>query len=351
MSVSAATSARRVVYLDVLRLLATFQMLQGHAIDAVLHPSYRQGSVHALWQHLRGYTAPAFLFASGFAFYLTTLRPTGQEENAPRQRSARAHWRRIRRFGLLIALGYLMHMPPSLGQVWEFSIVDVLQCIGVSLLVLELIAWHAPRARVVVDASVVLMVACFFLEHVGAGWVPSGPLRVVSNYLNDAGGSLFPVLPHGGYVFAGVGAGAWAASGDALTVHVRRLAVLSVLGWVAVAILGQLEINPVRIERLAVVLSLTCVLAWLSRTQMPFGRPWSVLSRQTLFIYLTHVGVLYADPWGVQFWLGKRLGPWGAALFALSIVGGFLFLAVGWDRLTHRGKDNRSRLEPEAASR
>lgn len=341
-------ATKRVVYLDLLRLVATFQMLQGHAIDAVLHPVYRQGPVHALWQVVRGYTAPAFLFAAGFAFYLTTLRGM----DARPLPTAKTHWRRIRRFVLLIALGYLMHMPPSLGQVWEYAIVDVLQCIGVSLLVLELLVWRWPHPRMVVSMAGVLAIASFALEPALADWTTSGALRVLSNYINHAGGSLFPVVPHGGYVFAGVCTGALVASNDDPTRHLRPLLVVAVVSWLVVVGLAQLQgAEPVRLERLAVVLSTVAALAWMARPLRRLAWQWSTFASQTLVIYLVHVGALYADPWGVQAWLGPVLGPCHSILFALIVVILSLLFALGWQRLTRRGTSSHELLEPRAPSR
>lgn len=343
-----AASKRRVVYVDLLRLVATFQMLQGHAIDAVLHPMYRQGPVHALWQAVRGYTAPAFLFAAGFAFYLTTLRGM----DARPLPSVKTHRRRIRRFVMLIALGYLMHMPPSLGQVWEYAIVDVLQCIGVSLLVLELLVWCWPRALVVVGMAGVLAIASFGLEPVLADSSASGALRVLSNYINHTGGSLFPLVPHGGYVFAGVCTGALVASPEDPARHVRPLLVVAAVSWLVVVGLTQLlGTEPVRLERLAVVLSTVAVLAWTARPVGSLPKPWSTFASQTLVIYLVHVGALYADPWGVKTWLGHVLGPWQALLFALLVVILSLLFALGWQRLTRRGTSSHELLEPKAPSR
>ncbi|MCB9708280.1 MAG: DUF1624 domain-containing protein [Myxococcales bacterium] len=342
-----AVSRKRVVYLDLLRLFATFQMLQGHAIDAVLQPQFRSGSVHAWWVHVRGYTAPAFLFAAGFAFYLTTLRPgLGAQADAPAN-----HWRRLRRFGMLIALGYMMHLPPSLEQVWDYAIVDVLQCIGVSLMALELLRWWFPASSVALAASAILTVSCFALAPLFADWLPLGPWRIFSNYVNHAGGSLFPLLPHGGYLFAGVCTGAVAASTYELACHRWRLLVLSGCSWLVVGTMAMAHIDTMRIERLAVVLSITSLLAlaWGNRTAL--GYPWSTFARQTLVIYWVHVWVLYAKPWGVQYWYGRILGPWGAIAFALLVVVASLACGLFWEKITRRSQTRTQPLEPETASR
>ncbi|HKP59763.1 MAG TPA: heparan-alpha-glucosaminide N-acetyltransferase domain-containing protein, partial [Polyangiales bacterium] len=127
----------RVVFVDLLRFVAALQMLQGHTIAALLAPAARHGPWFALWSAARGLTSVAFLFAAGLSFYLATERA----------RDPRAASRRVLRALRLIALGYLLHLPLAalftsdpasrLRALHEFAAVDVLQCIGVSLLALE----------------------------------------------------------------------------------------------------------------------------------------------------------------------------------------------------------------------
>ena len=65
-NVAANTVPRaRVLFIDLLRVLAAFQMLQGHTIAALLAGSYRHGLLYSLWYGARGLTSIAFLFASG----------------------------------------------------------------------------------------------------------------------------------------------------------------------------------------------------------------------------------------------------------------------------------------------
>src|ERR1700754_131712 len=87
-----AIRRERLVFLDVLRLIAAVQMIQGHAVSAVLAPEYRHGVLFGLWSFARGLTSVIFLFSAGYSFALTSKR----------------NWRRPLE---LVALGYLMHAP------------------------------------------------------------------------------------------------------------------------------------------------------------------------------------------------------------------------------------------------
>ncbi len=169
--------------------------------------------------------------------------------------------------------------------------------------------------------------------------------------MNDAGGSLFPLVPHGGYLFAGVCTGAVAAATHDLARHRRRLFAFSLGIWLVVVIMALVHANPMRLERLAVVLGITALLAWSWGNRASLGYPWSTFARQTLVIYWVHVWVLYAKPWGVQYWFGRVLGPWGAIAFALLVVVASLACGLFWEKITHRGKAKARPLEPGTASR
>src|ERR1700722_17946333 len=103
---SGGSTQRRLVVVDFARVLAILFMVQGHTLDVLLAPVYRQGAVFQSWLYLRGLTAPMFFTLSGISFALSSMR----------------HWeryshfsptllRRLRRFAFFILLGYTMHLP------------------------------------------------------------------------------------------------------------------------------------------------------------------------------------------------------------------------------------------------
>ena len=70
---SDAPLRRRVVFLDLLRLVASVQMIQGHTVDGLLATELRHGWAYDAWTFLRGLTAASFLVASGLAFHSTVV--------------------------------------------------------------------------------------------------------------------------------------------------------------------------------------------------------------------------------------------------------------------------------------
>jgi uncharacterized membrane protein len=67
-------SGGRILFIDLARAIAVLLMVQGHTIDALLHPDFRTSLQYNAWLYLRGLTSCTFLFLSGAAFSLTALR-------------------------------------------------------------------------------------------------------------------------------------------------------------------------------------------------------------------------------------------------------------------------------------
>ena len=198
----------RWVALDLLRFVAVLLMVQGHVFTSLLDPSYEGQRWLRHHNFVHGYTAPMFLFASGLAFGYTTFR--GWKANTT--------WgdglaKRFRRYGWLLVIGYALHMPAlALARLMEIDAgtlrhwlqVDVLQHIGVSLALLQLLALAVRREKVFV-AVVGVMFAGVVL---GAPLVWATDLSFlptpIASYLNADTGSLFPLFPWAGFTYAGI---------------------------------------------------------------------------------------------------------------------------------------------------
>lgn len=343
---NAQSSRARLVFIDVLRLVAAVQMIQGHSVSSVLAPSYRQGALYETWTFARGLTSVTFLFTAGLAFVLAEQR--GHHPHARRAR--------IRRAARLIALGYLLHAPlavffgaPLVETLRAALVVDVLQCIGVSLLSLELLALrlHTPARRALVAGM--LGLGCFFsAPTVHALSLPALALPL-TNYLGPRDGSLFPLLPWSGYVLCGFAVGSLAFAPDRSPARTLLLAALPALGagflLLKLAPGGPLGSSPgYALVKLGCVALLAALLAQATRGLVRLPRLLAQLAAETLFLYVSHVLVLYADLVGLERLLGARHGPWFG--LALTLV---LLLACSGLALVFRSLRPRARGGTRAA--
>ena len=175
-------------------------MLQGHFIDSLLDPIYRDGSsiIYNIWYYLRGITAPTFFTISGLVF--TYLLLLAYAKGNDQQRIKKGLYRGF----LLIAIGYGLRINLFLwldGQLNpNFFVVDVLQCIGLSLICLIGLYYLFKRYSYVL--SIVLLTLgclCFLTEPLYRELSIDNIPKFFANYVSKTNGSVFTILPWFGY--------------------------------------------------------------------------------------------------------------------------------------------------------
>src|SRR5688572_30590278 len=97
--------------LDSLRALAVIAMIQGHTTTALMRSGELSAPVEQLHALLHGLTAPAFLVGAGLAFGVTSYRRYDAFHEP-----GYALNRRLRRYALLLAIGYALQLPG--GSLW-----------------------------------------------------------------------------------------------------------------------------------------------------------------------------------------------------------------------------------------
>ena len=127
-------NSERLYFIDIVRAFAILMMLQGHFIDTLLSIEYRDVSSTAfqIWSYFRGITAPTFFTISGliFTYLLLKAKEKGNEKLRIKKGIIRGFF--------LIGVGYLLRAPIFKWLSGKFTTyflaVDVLQCIGLSLI-------------------------------------------------------------------------------------------------------------------------------------------------------------------------------------------------------------------------
>ncbi len=78
-----ALKPTRLFFLDAVRAFAILMMLQGHFIDALLQPIYRDKTkaIYNTWEYFRGITAPTFFTITGLVFVYLLLRAKSKNED------------------------------------------------------------------------------------------------------------------------------------------------------------------------------------------------------------------------------------------------------------------------------
>ncbi|NMO13872.1 DUF1624 domain-containing protein [Pyxidicoccus fallax] len=307
-------------------------MIQTHAL-ALLTPELRKSVWVGRLLKVDGLVAPAFIFSAGFATALLMVRSAAAGV-LPERVS-----RNLRRAGEVLAVATLVNwawFPLLREPVWILRM-DILQCVGVCLLiVLPVAAALASRPRVLASVAFVLAMAVFAVAPLGE--LVTGPWATLTNKSSFAP---FPLLPWLGFAwlgaFCGTMAGAWGRAGLA-----RALVGLMALGFAGMLAADFLYglypshrffvANPSNsATRFAWVCTVLLGLLWLEG-RVPVGAAPSrarrfieVFGTSSLSAYFFHEMLLFYQTGGVfsfqRFW-GDRSGwlQFGVLLAALIVL-------------------------------
>jgi uncharacterized membrane protein len=347
---SALTSAHRVIFIDLARAMAVLFMLYGHTISALLAPSYQAGGWFAAWQFQRGLTACLFLMLSGFSFSVATTRHW-----ASHVRPSWAILRRLRRFAWFIVLGYALHFPVAdvaelaalPEERWRtFLAVDVLQLIGVSLMVIQLLVLALASPRVFAFVSVVLAAAVTSVTPIvwRTDWTARLPLGIAA-YLSPATGSLFPIFPWAAYILVGAALGEFYSRWGAGRLQRFLVGVLLMPGAVLVAAAltvrgmtgGTWSVPSEVLLRSGACLLILSVIAFVSRRLSRLPHVFGAVAQETLLIYWVHLCIVYGSVWnpGLSQAYGATLGPLPVIGLVVALVASMVTLAWYWNQWKH----------------
>jgi len=331
-------------------------MLYGHTVSALLAAEYQQGTWFDVWQFQRGLTSSLFLLLSGFAFSVATSRHWGSH-----QRISDAFVRRARRFSLFILLGYALHfpvvrfsmLPSASAERWQsFLAVDVLQLIGVTFLVVQVLVLTTRSRRVFTAVALLLSIGGIGLTHRvwAVDWTSILPLWL-AGYLSPATGSLFPLFPWASYVLFGAAMGqvfvGWGAARlrTYAAVGLFLPGVLFVAGaWTLAGLEGRpwsedpwnfIPVQvPIRVGSCLIILSLIA-LASEHLTRLP--RFFAAMAQETLPIYFVHLCIVYGSIWnsGLTQAFGASLGPFQTVGWVMALLGSMAALGWYWHWLKH----------------
>ncbi|WP_299117121.1 heparan-alpha-glucosaminide N-acetyltransferase domain-containing protein [uncultured Winogradskyella sp.] len=343
-------SKKRLYFIDAVRAFAILMMLQGHFIDTLLDVSYRDESKTAfwVWKYFRGITAPTFFTISGLIFSYLLMRAKNNGNIEQRMRKG------CNRGLMLIGIGYLLRVPIFRWLSGRFNscflIVDVLQCIGLSLIIIVIIYKLTCKKTLVFSIVMLMLGMLVFLTEPLYRYLelPNVPL-IFSNYFTKTNGSIFTILPWFGYMAFG------AFISTLFYRYLERprfkLAIVSgffICGlflifkssWLFNRLYFALNIELFKdvayynylFTRLGNVLVLFSVFYLLEK----YIRQSLILriGQKTLSIYVIHFIVIYGSFTGIglRHLIGKTLTPWQAVIGALVFLTSVCFISFYYAR-------------------
>ena len=195
----------RYKFLDLYRGIIVLFMLEGHVVRELLKTESKTTYLFTLHEIFHGVTAPGFLFGAGFTFAIATQR-RWEQSIAFTHGFFRRAWRAV----LLILIGYALHFPfLSLQKIifqatsaqWNaFFLFDVLQCIGIGLLLLCLLLVTVKREKLFLGTLTVLFFAIVYSTPIfWTARVQQIFPHTISSAVNGLTGSSFPLFPFVGF--------------------------------------------------------------------------------------------------------------------------------------------------------
>ncbi len=345
-----SASGGRIKAFDWLRGAAVLVMVETHAL-VFLRPELHQTRSMARLNWVNGLVAPSFILAAGFSLGLLQVRAASEGWAG---QSARL-WRTLRRIGEVLVVATLVNMvwfPVSVQPRWLFRI-DILQCIGLSLLLaLPLLLALARRPYVLAAVSLLVAGAIFFL----APYTEQVTGSVATQLLKREGpwSTVFPLVPWSGYIFLGAALGALLGVGDMVRVRwlLWTLVGVGLVVWllssvwlglypphefwvtdpansaqrwtsVAVLILGLMALEKRMPER------------WRNSAPMRFVE---LFGTSSLAAYFFHEMLLFYQVRGVSLdvLFGQRCGWWEYAGLTVCVIAATAVLSALTDRVYQR---------------
>ena len=339
-----APSTNRLAYIDWMRGLACVLMFQTHCYDSWLGADARK-STFFMWSQLGGtLPAPLFLFLAGISFALVTDKL--RQKDVPARQIASTT---IRRGAEILGLGLLFRLQEyAIAFPWapwtDLLRVDVLNTIGLSMMLMGLVCWMALSLRPTRAAAGTIAVAValgisLLTPMVWTTWRPRWlpwPLESYVNGVHNLGAPqawLFPVFPWAAFAFAGLAAGFFLQSEWARKAGAWAFALAGGVGIGLILLSRWLDARPQQIYpvydywhsspeffifRVGLLLViLLAVYGWCRWSAGQWGfSPLVQLGQTSLLVYWVHIEFVY----GRASILHKRANDIGTASIGLGII-------------------------------
>jgi surface polysaccharide O-acyltransferase-like enzyme len=345
-----AMPKQRLKFIDLARSIAIMLMLEGHFVGLTLTQEARDPSnfIYVIWNTIRGFTAPLFFTVAGmiFVFLLSGEKRTSFFKQLRVRKG-------LRRAAELLFWGYLLQMSlrsfsdylgGEFGD-WEFAF-HVLQCIGVGLIALILIAalhrtiGKGSLVTFYAIATMICLSGYVWLKSLPEGtWVPAGWPQIFQNALSGPR-SVFPIAPWLAYTLLGGAMGAYVRSRNDEPATLRSCAWFFILAagikliWLCAVLIPMPEYASEGIawftDRAFQVILFLGILRMIE-IRYGIGVPWMLrIGQETFAIYIFHVIVLYGGlfGFGLNHYFKENLGPWQAAGGAALFISFFAAYAI-----------------------
>jgi len=333
-----ASPKQRLEWIDLFRGLAVVGMIETHAGNTFLSAGLQLSDTWSGVSYYNGLVAPAFFWILGFVRGLSFYKST-----APKPA-----WPSVKRLLMILAVGYAMHLPYGLissgdfseRTLWSMFMVDVLQCLALSGLMIVLFERIPKLTTAAVSLALLFFVVCSDRAQMWrSGFIP------LDSYLTSEHGSIFPLFPWAGFALAG-----FIAAKTGIN-NTRTVIASIVLAFGIRHIQGFDWSIGFFLERLGWVMLLAFITSTVLEKICQRVRPmtgWLYLAgRESLVVYVAHLTLIHALPWPAmspEKQIGATQPPWMVAVLFVALL--TITVCIAW--LNERRKKRFAKSSPNS---
>ena len=343
--------SNRLYFIDAVRAFAILMMLQGHFISTTLDPVFRDtaNTAYRVWLYFRGNTAPMFFTISGLIFTYLLIKAHNKGNDNPRIKKG------IKRGLELIVIGYLLRIP---FYSWfkgyfdtYFMVIDVLQVIGLSLILLVLLyVLTLKYTRILSILYFILGCVIFVCEPLYRDLTLAHTPEFFANWISKQNGSVFTMLPWFGFMaFGGFIATLFYKYAEKPKFKITSILLFIssglILTFFSTKILLILH-DVTGIELFHRSANYNYLFLRLGNVLVAFGIFYTLerflkhslittIGKNTLSIYVVHFIILYGSFIGVglRHFYTDSLTPWQAIFGALFFMIGSCLIALNYQKV------------------
>ncbi len=344
----------RYVFIDALRGLAVFAMLECHVVNAIMHNDYEYGTIFHLLNVLNGFISVGFLFFAGSGFWIAATRKHDDYKHF-----RKPLWDYLRRLGLILTLAYFIHLPVlsifnlftlDHQQVLILAECDVLQTIVMSSVLALILLLLTPNLKILKYLSIAIALGFFFFTPMIWNWDPFTIFpTMVGSYLAESPVSKFPLFPWSGYFFAGV-------AFTAIFFDAKNKEKFAKIGIITALVLGFILLQtgdyligvigwkdwwqgfPTHsLFRTCGIILIFCI-SYLFEEKLKnlsIGRAFAIAGQESLLVYIGHLMLVYGSVinYGYIYLLGPRAHPISVALITVIMCVFFYYSSLCWNTI------------------
>lgn len=342
----------RLGYLDWGRGLCVLLMIATHALYGWVRPEDQARPFFRWMWLIGGFPGAVFLFISGMVLALAaeSMHRRGERPGAVFRAGV---MRGLEILGYAFAFRFWMYASGRFGAPWDLLRVDILNCIGASLLVVGIAALPWPRRGARIAAATAIAAAVSGLAPLtwDSGLAQHLPMGLAGYLDGRQPGSFFPPFPWAGFAALGAAAGVILA---AWRTHGREAWLFTAMGILGVALIPLglwadrnlpavyprydfWHTSPAYFAVKTGIVLLTMAAAFVL-DRLPGQGPIRQLGRTSLLVYWVHLEIVYGDHVVPRARGALTLGEAVAAIAVLMLA----MLALSYAR-TARWTRDRSR--------